>query len=170
MPSGTTFQQVYSINLISSLTEGDCGSPVFEASNEKLFGHIVAGCRSNGFAYVMAAEQVVSKLRVTTETVSHTTDTADTVVPSTNEAFKDNYHHIPSNVATPQANREDSASTSISWFAKEPSSEIGAINSANPKHSESFGFSTADVASLVGISARIRTMLHSRIYADLDQV
>ncbi|KAF5124041.1 hypothetical protein E5D57_011963 [Metarhizium anisopliae] len=62
LPRGKSFQEVFSIHLDGPLTDGDCGSAIREAGTGKLFGHIVAGCRSTGFAYVMAARHVFPKL------------------------------------------------------------------------------------------------------------
>jgi hypothetical protein len=62
VPSGTRFQRVHALRLEKGMTEGDCGATVIDHGNEKLLGHIVAGCRSNGFAYVVAAENTISEL------------------------------------------------------------------------------------------------------------
>ncbi|KID83242.1 nicotinamide N-methyltransferase [Metarhizium guizhouense ARSEF 977] len=62
LPRGKLFQEVFSIHLDGPLADGDCGSAIFEAETGELFGHIVAGCRSTGFAYVMAARHVFPKL------------------------------------------------------------------------------------------------------------
>ena len=58
-----SFQGVFSINLDGPLADGDCGSAVFDAATGELFGLIVAGCRTTGFAYVMAAHHVFPSLR-----------------------------------------------------------------------------------------------------------
>lgn len=60
---GTSFEEVYALRLDGALSNGDCGSAVFDESSGKLYGHIVAGCRSTGFAYVMAAHHVIPDLR-----------------------------------------------------------------------------------------------------------
>ena len=57
-----SFQGVFSINLDGPLADGDCGSAVFDAATGELFGLIVAGCRTTGFAYVMAAHHVFPEL------------------------------------------------------------------------------------------------------------
>ena len=62
VPHGTSFQEVFSINLDGPLADGDCGSAVFNVATGELFGHIVAGCRTTGFAYVMAAHHVFPEL------------------------------------------------------------------------------------------------------------
>lgn len=62
LPRGKSFQEVFSVHLDGPLADGDCGSAIFGADTGELFGHIVAGCRSTGFAYVMAARHVFPKL------------------------------------------------------------------------------------------------------------
>lgn len=59
LPRGACFQEVYSVRLDAFLADGDCGSAVFDAITGELYGHIVAGCRASGFAYVMAASHVM---------------------------------------------------------------------------------------------------------------
>lgn len=63
VPYGASFEEVYALRLDGTLSNGDCGSAVFDANSGKLYGHIVAGCRSTGFAYVMAAHHVIPDLR-----------------------------------------------------------------------------------------------------------
>ncbi|KID78778.1 uncharacterized protein G6M90_00g026700 [Metarhizium brunneum] len=62
LPRGKSFQEVFAVHLDGPLADGDCGSAIFGADTGELFGHIVAGCRSTGFAYVMAARHVFPKL------------------------------------------------------------------------------------------------------------
>ena len=62
VPQGTSFQQVFSVRLDGPLADGDCGSAVVDAISGELYGHIVAGCRTTGFAYVMAAYHVMPDL------------------------------------------------------------------------------------------------------------
>jgi len=97
VPRGSSFQEVFSINIDGHLTDGDCGSAVFDAATGELFGHIVAGCRTTGFAYVMAAhhvfpeleksahqiEDVVRRLASTTKSLSATLQTFDQSRPAT---------------------------------------------------------------------------------------
>lgn len=73
LPYATSFQEVYSIRLDGGLADGDCGSVVINAVTGELYGHIIAGCRATGFAYVMAAHHVLPDLNdclVRTESLS----------------------------------------------------------------------------------------------------
>lgn len=58
VPNSSSFQDVYRVCLNGALANGDCGSPVQDASTGELYGHIIAGCRSTGTAYIMAAHLV----------------------------------------------------------------------------------------------------------------
>jgi hypothetical protein len=58
LPNSSSFQDVYRIRLNGPLANGDCGSPVKNAGTGELYGHIIAGCRSTGTAYIMAAHQI----------------------------------------------------------------------------------------------------------------
>ena len=58
LPNSTSFQDVYRVRLSGALANGDCGSAVWNAVTGELYGHIVAGCRAMGTAYIMAAHQV----------------------------------------------------------------------------------------------------------------
>ena len=60
---GTSFQEVFSVRLDGPLADGDCGSAVIDEITGELYGHIVAGCRATGFAYVMAASHSMPDLR-----------------------------------------------------------------------------------------------------------
>ncbi|KAH8693441.1 hypothetical protein GQ44DRAFT_635096, partial [Phaeosphaeriaceae sp. PMI808] len=55
LPNSTSFQDVHRIRLNDALANGDCGSAVRNAATGELYGHIVAGCRTTGTAYIMAA-------------------------------------------------------------------------------------------------------------------
>ena len=60
VPQGRSFQRVFAVKLNGRLADGDCGAAVLDAISGELYGHIVAGCPTNGFAYVMAAYHVMS--------------------------------------------------------------------------------------------------------------
>lgn len=59
VPQGRSFQRVFAVKLNGCLADGDCGATVLDAISGELYGHIVAGCPTNGFAYVMAAYHVM---------------------------------------------------------------------------------------------------------------
>lgn len=50
------------MQLSCSLAIGDCGSAVFDALSNDFYGHIIAGCRRTGFAYVMASVNVLRQI------------------------------------------------------------------------------------------------------------
>lgn len=58
LPNSTSFQDVHRVRLNGALANGDCGSAVRNAATGELYGHIVAGCRTTGTAYIMAAYQI----------------------------------------------------------------------------------------------------------------
>jgi len=58
LPNSTSFQDVHRVRLNGALANGDCGSAVRNAATGELYGHIVAGCRTTGTAYIMAAHQI----------------------------------------------------------------------------------------------------------------
>jgi hypothetical protein len=59
LSTGTSFQKVYVVRLDGPLANGDCGSAVIDANTGGTYGHLVAGCRTTGTAYVLAAGQAV---------------------------------------------------------------------------------------------------------------
>ncbi|KAH7064190.1 hypothetical protein BKA63DRAFT_558569 [Paraphoma chrysanthemicola] len=69
VPQGERFQQVHAIRLNGSLTQGDCGSAVFEATKQNLVGIIVAGCRPSGMAYIVPATDIVADVMAFTGTL-----------------------------------------------------------------------------------------------------
>lgn len=58
LPNSTSFRDVHRVRLNGALANGDCGSAVRNAATGELYGHIVAGCRTTGAAYIMAAHQI----------------------------------------------------------------------------------------------------------------
>jgi hypothetical protein len=64
VPHGKSFQEVFSVKLDGALADGDCGSIVVDANTGELYGHIIAGCQVTGFAYVMAASDILPDLPV----------------------------------------------------------------------------------------------------------
>lgn len=81
VPYGKSFQEVFAIKLDGSLADGDCGSAVTDAATGALYGHIVAGCRTSGFAYVMAAHHVFPDLQASAEQDMHSSSSS--VAPTT---------------------------------------------------------------------------------------
>ncbi|OAQ58071.1 nicotinamide N-methyltransferase [Pochonia chlamydosporia 170] len=67
VPHGKSFQEVFPIKFDGPLANGDCGSVVLDATTGEILGHIVAGCRQTGFAYVMAAHHVFPELLLSVE-------------------------------------------------------------------------------------------------------
>ncbi|KAJ4362505.1 Protein png1 [Neocucurbitaria cava] len=63
IPSATTFQEVYVVKLERPLTNGDCGSWVFDAISGSLHGHIVAGSPNSGTAYIVPAYQIFDDIQ-----------------------------------------------------------------------------------------------------------
>lgn len=61
LSSGTCFQEVYIVRLDGPLANGDCGSAVIDATTGDTYGHLVAGCRTTGTAYILAAHQIVEE-------------------------------------------------------------------------------------------------------------
>ncbi|KAF2625646.1 hypothetical protein BU25DRAFT_460019 [Macroventuria anomochaeta] len=86
VPQGSSFHGVFPVRLDGPLADGDCGSAVVDAITGELYGHIVAGCRTTGFAYVMAAYHVMPDLYKAIQTYelgpSSTGSTADCSVES----------------------------------------------------------------------------------------
>lgn len=70
LPGGTSFQEVFSVRLDGPLADGDCGSIIVDAITGALYGHIIAGCRETGFAFVMPASHI--RLDFTSTTVMAT--------------------------------------------------------------------------------------------------
>jgi hypothetical protein len=117
---------------------------------------------------VMAAEQVISKLQKSTETVTHTAHVAHTVTSSRNEILKKENLELLSEAAKSRTGIEDLVPISRTPPARQASSGTGTVDSTIPKSSGSFGLSPADAAGLVEISTRIQAMLHSTNLADSD--
>ena len=78
VPYGHTFQEVFSVKLDGFLADGDCGSMVLDAHTGELYGHIVAGCRATGFAYVMAASEFLPDLSIYRSEKIEESEMADT--------------------------------------------------------------------------------------------
>jgi hypothetical protein len=57
LPNGTSFREIYVVRLDKSLATGDCGSAIIDAYTGDTYGHLVAGCKTTGTAYVLAAHQ-----------------------------------------------------------------------------------------------------------------
>jgi hypothetical protein len=57
LSTGKSFQKVYVVRLDGPLANGDCGSAVIDAKTGDTYGHFVAGCRTTGIAYILAAGQ-----------------------------------------------------------------------------------------------------------------
>jgi len=62
LPNSKSFQEVYKVQLNSALVNGDCGSAIVDARTSDLYGHIVAGCKITGIAYIMAAYNVFKEM------------------------------------------------------------------------------------------------------------
>jgi hypothetical protein len=58
LSTGISFQKVYIVRLDGPLANGDCGSAVIDAKTGGTYGHLIAGCRTTGTAYILAADQV----------------------------------------------------------------------------------------------------------------
>ncbi|KAH8598464.1 hypothetical protein B0O99DRAFT_683879 [Bisporella sp. PMI_857] len=58
LPNSMSFQEVYKVQLDTLLANGDCGSGIVDVKTGDLYGHIVAGCKTTGIAYIMAAHHV----------------------------------------------------------------------------------------------------------------
>jgi hypothetical protein len=58
LPNSSSFHDVYRVRLNGPLANGDCGTAVRDSTTGEFYGHIVAGCRSTGTAYIMAAHQI----------------------------------------------------------------------------------------------------------------
>jgi hypothetical protein len=62
LSDGTSFQKVYIVRLDGPLAKGDCGSVVIDAKTGGTYGHLVAGCRTTGIAYIIAADQIAEDI------------------------------------------------------------------------------------------------------------
>jgi hypothetical protein len=62
LSTGTSFQKVYLVRLDGPLARGDCGSVVIDAKTGGTYGHLVAGCRTTGTAYIIAADQIAEDI------------------------------------------------------------------------------------------------------------
>lgn len=123
LPYATSFQEVYSIRLDGGLADGDCGSVVINAVTGELYGHIIAGCRTTGFAYVMAAHHVLRDLNdclVRTESLSEASEkeTDHQVTPTLSEQSLIGSCYLPSrpktdidSIVSNQPRAEDSVET-----------------------------------------------------------
>jgi hypothetical protein len=74
-PNGTAFQKIYTVQFDGPLANGDCGAVVLDATNQQVYGHLVAGCRTTGSAYVLAAYQIEEDIqkfssRITSDEIS----------------------------------------------------------------------------------------------------
>ena len=58
-----TFQEVWTVRLKGSLSNGDCGSWVIDAKTGDLYGHIVSGSLLSGVAYIVPAFQVLDSIK-----------------------------------------------------------------------------------------------------------
>jgi hypothetical protein len=59
LPNSRTFQKVHVVRLNGALANGDCGSAVIDVVTGETYGHFVAGCKSTGTAYILAAHQML---------------------------------------------------------------------------------------------------------------
>ncbi|KAH7308859.1 hypothetical protein BKA65DRAFT_175148 [Rhexocercosporidium sp. MPI-PUGE-AT-0058] len=100
VPHGTSFQEVFSINLDWPLADGDCGSAVFDAATGELFGHIVAGCRTTGFAYVMAAHLVFPELEKSAQQINDVAERLSSTAKSSTTTLLPPYSPLIQGVGT----------------------------------------------------------------------
>ena len=59
---GSSFQEVYTVKLDGPLFMGICGSAIIDIHSGETYGHVVAGCRTTGSAYVVTAIQTMAFL------------------------------------------------------------------------------------------------------------
>lgn len=62
LPNGSAFRKVYLARMDGPLANGDCGSAIMDVHTKKTYGHLIAGCRTSGTAYVLAAHQITGDL------------------------------------------------------------------------------------------------------------
>lgn len=63
LPGGKKTQELWSVKLKGTVSEGDCGSIVVNEETGNLEGHIVAGCPGSGNAYIIPAHGVLQDIR-----------------------------------------------------------------------------------------------------------
>jgi peptide-N4-(N-acetyl-beta-glucosaminyl)asparagine amidase len=63
VPGGTTYQEVYTVSLNKPLSDGDCGSWVYDTTSMRLRGHIIAGSPDTRTAFVVPAFEVFDNIR-----------------------------------------------------------------------------------------------------------
>ncbi|KAH3954923.1 hypothetical protein HBI81_077290 [Parastagonospora nodorum] len=62
VPNGSAFREIYHARMDGPLANGDCGSAIMDVHTKETYGHLIAGCRTSGTAYVLAAHQMVGDL------------------------------------------------------------------------------------------------------------
>lgn len=56
-----SFSEMYAVRLDGPLATGDCGSAIIDERTGDTYGHLVAGCKTTGTAYILAPEAVEKK-------------------------------------------------------------------------------------------------------------
>jgi len=62
VPNSSAFREIYLARMDGPLANGDCGSAIMDAHTNETYGHLIAGCRTSGTAYVLAAHQITGDL------------------------------------------------------------------------------------------------------------
>jgi hypothetical protein len=65
IPGCNKIQELWTVKLKGSLVKGDCGSWVIDEQNHELFGHLVAGSPTSGFAYIVPTYQLIEDAKST---------------------------------------------------------------------------------------------------------
>jgi hypothetical protein len=65
IPGSSKIQELRTVKLNGILMEGDCGSWVIDEQNHELFGHIIAGSPTSGFAYIVPTYQLIEDAKST---------------------------------------------------------------------------------------------------------
>jgi hypothetical protein len=151
VPTGSKFQKVHALRLEEGLTEGDCGAAVFGQGTEKLLGHIMAGCRSSGFAYVVAAEDVILEVDKAVEQYQKTSKGTSTgpTFGSSIAAASIGSGPVGASVGAANETRRETNDPPKAMIQK-PSTKLGG---SKP------GTSPADLVELEELCARVHTKL-----------
>jgi hypothetical protein len=70
LPCSNNIRKVYVVRFDGALADGDCGSVVVSVNNDHVYGHLVAGCRQTGYAYIMAASEVAKDIEKFTSRIT----------------------------------------------------------------------------------------------------
>ncbi|PVI00643.1 hypothetical protein DM02DRAFT_387415 [Periconia macrospinosa] len=62
LPNSNQFKKVHIVRLNGPLANGACGSTVIDANTGVTYGHLVAGCKRTGTAYILAGHQIIADL------------------------------------------------------------------------------------------------------------